>query len=226
MKRTLLISGAFAAMLAVAACGEKNEVVEDGAVENASAESGVGSNPASNAVQDAASGAVGAVSAVTAGRTTPGFVGGAANGDMYEIESSKLALQKAKNPQLKQFAQRMIDEHTKTAADLKAAVGSAEGVVIPTAMDERRQGMIDNLRQAPADGFDAVYIAQQTASHTENVELHQTYAENGDNPAIKALAAKHLPMITQHLQQIRAMGEGGGHGGAKPAGAAKSSSGH
>ena len=213
MKRTLLMSGAFAAVLALAACGEKNEVVEDGPVENASAESGVGSNPASNMAQDAASGAVGAVSAVTAGRTTAGFVGGAANGDMYEIESSKLALQKAKNPQLKQYAQRMIDEHTKTSADLKAAVGNAEGVVIPTAMDERRQGMVDNLRQAPADGFDAVYIAQQTASHQENVELHQTYAENGDNAAIKALAAKHLPMITQHLQQIRAMGEGGGAAG-------------
>ena len=212
MKRTLLVSGAFAAMLAVAACGEKNEVVEDGPVENASAQSGVGSNPASNMAQDAASGAVGAVSAVTAGRTTPGFVGGAANGDMYEIESSKLALQKAKNPELKKYAQRMIDEHTKTSADLKAAAKGAGDVVIPTAMDERRQGMVDNLRQAPADGFDQVYIGQQTASHTENVELHQTYAENGDNPALKALAAKHLPMITQHLQQIRAMGgQGGGN---------------
>ena len=214
MKRTLMISGAFAAALALTACGEKNEVVEDGPVENASAESGVGSNPASNMAQDAASAAVGTVSAVTAGRTTPGFVGGAANGDMYEIESSKLALQKATNPQLKQYAQRMIDEHTKTSADLKAAAGSVEGVVIPTKMDERRQGMVDNLRQAPANGFDAVYIAQQTASHQENVELHQTYADAGDNPALKALAAKHLPMITQHLQQIRAMGEGGAAAGA------------
>jgi putative membrane protein len=214
MNRSLLLSGALFAALSLAACGERNEVVEDGPVEGASAESGVGSNPASNTVQDAASGAVGAVSAVTAGRTTAGFVGGAANGDMYEIESSKLALQKATNPQLKQYAQRMIDEHTMTSAELKKAVGSAEGVTIPTAMDERRQGMIDNLRQAPANGFDAVYIAQQTASHQENVELHQTYAEAGDNAALKALAAKHLPMITQHLQQIRAMGEGGGASGA------------
>ena len=214
MKRTLMLSGAFAAVLTLAACGEKNEVVEDGAVENASAESGVGSNPASNMAQDAASGAVGAVSAVTAGRTTAGFVGGAANGDMYEIASSQLALQKAQSPELKKFAQRMIDEHTMTSAEMKKVVGSMPDVTIPTAMDERRQGMVDNLKQAPANNFDQVYIAQQTASHQENVELHQTYAENGDNPALKALAAKHLPMITQHLQQIRAMGQGGGQGGA------------
>ena len=51
MKRTLMISGAFAAALALPACGEKNEVVEDGPVENASAQSGVGSNPVSNAAQ-------------------------------------------------------------------------------------------------------------------------------------------------------------------------------
>jgi putative membrane protein len=215
MKRSLLISGAFAALFAVAACGEKAEVVEDGPVENASAESGVGSNPVSNAAQDAASAAVGAASAVTAGRTTAGFVGGAANGDMFEIESSRIAAEKAQNPQVKQFAQRMIEEHTKSSADLKAAVQGAGDVTIPAAMDERRQGMVDNLRQAPAANFDQVYIGQQIAAHQENVELHQTYAENGDNAALKALAAKHLPMIQQHLQQARALGEasGGGQGG-------------
>jgi len=216
MRHALMLSGALAAALTLAACGERNEVVEDGPVENASAESGVGSNAASNTVQDAASAAVGTVSAATLGRTTGGFVTNAAIGDMYEIESSRLALKQAQSPELKKYAQRMIDEHTKSSADLKAAVGSAQGVTIPTAMDERRQGMIDNLRQAPAGGFDEVYRAQQIAAHEENATLHRTYADAGDNAAVKALAAKHLPMIEQHLQQIQAMsgGKGGSQGNA------------
>ncbi len=209
MKRSLLISGAFAALLTVAACNERNEPVEDGPIENASAESGVGSNPVSNAAQDAASAAVGTTSAVTLGRTTEGFVSNAAIGDMYEIESSRLAVQQAKSPELKKFAQQMIDDHTKSSAELKTAVGSAQGVTIPTAMDERRQGMIDNLRQA-GDRFDEVYRSQQAAAHRENVELHQTYAENGDNAQIKAVAAKHLPIIQGHLRMIEAMGGQGG----------------
>ena len=214
MKRTLLLSGAFAAMLAVAACGEKNEVVQDGPVENASAQSGVGSNPVSNAAQDAASGAVGAASAATLGRTTEGFVTGAAIGDMYEIESSKLALEKAQSADLKKYAQKIIDDHTKMSADLKKAAGTAQGVTVPTALDERRQGMIDNLRQAPAGGFDEVYRNQQIASHEESLAFARTYAEAGDNAALKAHATKGAPMIEAHLNTVRGMGgQSGGNAG-------------
>lgn len=219
MKRTLLISGALAAMLATAACSERNEVVEDGPIENASAESGVGSNPASNMAQDAASGAVGAASAATLGRTTEGFVTGAAMGDMYEIESSKLALEKAKSADLKKYAQMIITDHTKMSADLKKAAGTAQGVTVPTTLDERRQGMIDNLRQAPADGFDEVYRNQQVASHEESLAFARTYAENGDNAALKAHATAGAPKIENHLQMVRAMsGQGSGSGQSGAAG--------
>lgn len=221
MKRTLLVSGAFAALLALSACGEKAEVVEDGPVENASAESGVGSNPASNAAQDAASAAVGTVSAATLGRTTEGFVTNAAISDMYEIEAGKLASTMAKNADLKKFGQQMVTDHTKMSAELKTAVASAQGVTLPTAMDERRQGMIDNLKQA-GDKFDEVYQEQQVAAHGEALTLARTYAEAGDNAALKAHATKGAPMIENHLQMVRAMGgQAAADGGAK-----KSASGH
>lgn len=219
MKRTLMLSGAFAAMLALAACGEKSEVVEDGPVENASAESGVGSNPVSNMAQDAASAAVGTTSAVTLGRTTEGFVTNAAIADMYEIESARLAAKQAQSPELKQFAQKILDDHTKMSGDLKKAAGGAQGVTVPTAMDERRQGMIDNLKQAPAGNFDQVYRTQQVAAHQESLTLHQTYAENGDNPQLKALAAQHTPMIRMHLERVQGMQGGqGGQGGGQQGG--------
>ncbi len=215
MKRTLLLSGAFAAMLSVAACGEKNEVVEDGPVENASAESGVGSNPVSNAAQDATSAAVGAVSAATLGRTTEGFVTNAAIANMYEIAASRLALEKAQNPQVKAYAQKIINDHEKTMKDMQAAVGSAAGVTPPTAMDERRQGMVDNLRQAPAGQFDGVYVAQQIAAHGEDVTLHRTYADAGDNAALKQIAARHLPILEGHLQSARTLEQAVGGQGAQ-----------
>jgi putative membrane protein len=218
MKRTLAVTTALAAALALAACqDQKGE--DAGAVENASAESGVGSNPASNAVQDAAGAAVGAAGAAVAGRTTEGFVTNAAIADMYEIEAGRIASEKAKSADLKAMGKMLVTDHTKMSADMKAALGSAgANVTLPTQMDERRQGMIDNLKQAPADGFDQVFIGQQVAAHEESLTLHQTYAENGDNAALKALAAKHRPMIEQHLNKVRAMeGKGGGQGGQAPA---------
>jgi putative membrane protein len=214
MKRTLALTTALAAAIAVAACQDRSG--EDaGAVENASAESGVGSNPASNTVQDAAGAAVGAAGAAVAGRTTEGFVTNAAIADMYEIEAGRIASERAKSADLKAFGKMLVTDHTKMSGDMKAAMGSAgANVTIPTQMDERRQGMIDNLKQAPADAFDGVFIAQQVAAHQESLTLHQTYAQNGDNAALKALAAKHTPMIEQHLNKVRAMeGKGGGNAG-------------
>lgn len=218
MKRTLLITGASALMLMAAACNEKTEVVEDGPIEKASAESGVGSNPVSNAAQDAASGAVGAVSAATLGRTTEGFVTNAAMSDMYEIQSSQLALKQAQSADLKKYAQMMVTDHTKMTADLKKAAGSAQGVTVPTALDERRQGMLDNLKQATGAKFDEVYREQQAAAHQEALTLARTYADAGDNAALKAHASKGAPMIENHLQMVRSMGEGGAaNGAAQPA---------
>lgn len=207
IRRLLVTSTALSAALALAACGEKHEVVEDGPVEAASAQSGVGSNPVSNAAQDAASGVVGAASAATA-RTADLYVPAAAVADMYEIESSKLALQTSKNADVKKFAQMLIDHHTRTTAALKKAAAGANAA-LPTALDERRQGLIDNLKQTPAGGFDGVYRTQQIAAHEEALTLHRTYADAGENAALKGAAAAAVPIIEQHLTAARALPEGG-----------------
>jgi putative membrane protein len=207
--RLLLLSAAAAASLALAGCGERNEPVEDGPIEAASAGSGVGSNPASNAVQDTASAAVGATSAATLGRTTEGFVTNASVSNLYEIESGRIAGERAKNPALKSFGQQIVKDHTAMMAEMKAAAPAAGNVTMPTVMDERRQGMIENLRQAPEEAFDGVFRAQQVAAHEESLTLHRTYAENGDNAQLKALAAKGAPMIQAHLEMIRAVPESG-----------------
>jgi putative membrane protein len=216
-----MLSAAFTAALALAACGERNEAVEDGPIENASAESGVGSNPASNAVQDATSGAVGAASAVTLGRTTGGFVTGAAVSDMYEIAAGNLAQERGQHADVKAFGKMLVTDHTRTSGEMKTSAQGVADVTLPTAMDERRQGMVDNLRQAPADQFDRVFLAQQVAAHQEALTLAQTYAENGENAALKAHAAKGAPMIQKHLDRARQLeGSMGGGSGQAQGGAA------
>ena len=201
MKRTLALTAAALAALTLAACnqqGGEDEVAE------ASAESGVGSNPASNMAQDAAGAAVGAASAATLGRTTAGYVSNAAEADMYEIQAAEIAMEKSKNAEIKKLATMIKTDHTKAAAEMKTAVGSGGGdVQMPTKLDERRQGMIDNLKQAPADGFDKVYLMQQEAAHEEALTLHRTYADAGDVASLKAHAAKSAPIIEKHLEMVR-----------------------
>lgn len=163
-----------------------------------------GSNTeAMSATEDAVSGLVGKVSAEMTG-TTKGFVQAAATSDMYEVTAGKIALQRATSPAVKEFAQQMIDAHTATTAKLKGILSANKIAVTPPAhVDDRRQGMLDNLRGATAADFDHRYVTQQIAAHTEADILFRGYAKDGDNAAIKDFAAATDKDIKMHLDMAK-----------------------
>lgn len=163
-----------------------------------------GSNTeAISAVQDAVAGATGVISAEMT-TTTKGFAEAAAISDMYEIEASKIAATRATSPELKKFASEMVAAHTKTSAGLKAKLKEAKSdVVLPTSLDSRRQGMIENLKGAAPEDFDTRYTNQQVNAHQEAVILFRGYSESGDNPVLKAAAAETLPKIEEHLNHVK-----------------------
>ena len=79
---------------------------------------------------------------------------------------------------------------------------------VPTGLDERRKGMIDNLSAAAPADFDKVYTSQQEAAHNEALTLMQGYADHGDDAGLKAGAAKALPKIKAHLQHVQGLTSG------------------
>ena len=200
MKRTLALTAALAAALAVTACNRDQGGDE---VAEASAESGVGSNPVSNTVQDATGAAVGVAAAATAGRTTQGYVSNAAEGDLYEVQAAEIAMSRSNNAAIKELAAMIKKDHSTAAQEMMQAVRSAPDATIPPKLDERRQGFLDNLKQAPADQFDKVWLTQQEAAHEEALTLHRTYADVGDVAPLKAHAAKTAPIIEKHLEAVR-----------------------
>ncbi len=181
----LLLLAAGASALALSACTKS----DGGAADQ--------SNEAVNAAQDAASTAVGAAAAQAGAATAEGFATNAAIAGMYEIEAGKIALQRSNNARVKAIAQTIIDDHKKADADLKAA---AAGMTLPTALDQRHAGLLDNLRGASNENFDKVYLEQQQAAHREAVDLFGGYADGGDNAALKAFAGKTLPALRSHLE--------------------------
>lgn len=156
-----------------------------------------------SAVQDAVGGAVGSVSAATT-TSTQGFVEAAAISDMYEVEAAKIALQRSHRDDVRGFAQKMLDAHTETTHRLKGILASDHlSVTLPTALDDRRKGMIDNLTGASDGDFDGRYIDQQEMAHNEAETLFKTYADNGDNTALKQFASNTVSAIDQHLKLAR-----------------------
>jgi putative membrane protein len=132
------------------------------------------------------------------------FVTMAASSDMFEIQSSTSALEKAESPEVKGFAQMMIADHGKSSEELLAAVQeSGLDITPPGAMAEKHQQQFDALNGANVTDFDAAYIDAQVAAHEEALALMKSYSEGGDNEALKAHATKTLPVVQMHYEHAQ-----------------------
>jgi putative membrane protein len=136
--------------------------------------------------------------------STPSFVQQAATSDMYEVEAGKIAADRGKSDEVKQFGQHMVEAHTHSTADLKGVI-QAENIKVdlPGTLDQKHRLMIDDLMAA--HDFDRTYARQQIKAHEAAVEFFSEYAEKGDDAVVKAFAAKMLPEIKQHLEAAKAL---------------------
>ena len=157
------------------------------------------------AAENATAGAVGAVSAATT-TTAGGFVTQAATLDMYEIQAAKIAEQKSTDPAVKKFAARMIKDHTASSNKLKALLaGGGIKATLPTDLDERRKGLLDNLSKAGPTDFDKMYVHQQVDAHDEAATLLKGFIDHGDNDALKGFATSILPTVQEHQGMAKAL---------------------
>jgi putative membrane protein len=133
------------------------------------------------------------------------------SGDLYEIQSSQLALQNSQEPSVKNLAQMIIADHTRLSAELKQAAKEAGVAVAPPMLAPHHAQMLERLRAAPAARFDALYRQQQVTAHREALNLHRNYAASGDVAALKVAASRAVPAIEMHLHQLQ-NSPGGGAG--------------
>ncbi len=130
------------------------------------------------------------------------FVAKAASGGKFEVESSKLANRAAKREDVRQFAQEMIADHEKANKELAVAASEA-GHEMPTKMADNHEQLLTMVRDAQVSNFDSIYIATQVSAHEEAVTLFTTASKNLQNQTLKAYATKTLPVIKEHLEQIK-----------------------
>lgn len=120
--------------------------------------------------------------------------------NVFEIESSKLAEQKAKDPDVKDFAMQMVADHTNARAALKKA--AKLGVDAPM-LSPKHAAMLETLKGASEQDFQPLYIDMQASAHNEAVSLFATYATAGDDRAVRAFAMKTLPTLEVHKAHVQ-----------------------
>ena len=139
-----------------------------------------------------------------------GYVEKAAIGDMFEVQSSQVALEKTKDLSLRKFAEHMVNDHTKSSHKLQDALKAANIPASPPAkLDQAHQDKLATLRSVSGDQFDQQYRELQLQGHQEALKLHSDYSKNGGNEALKRFATETAPVVQQHLNEIQALNKTG-----------------
>jgi putative membrane protein len=133
------------------------------------------------------------------------FLKQAAQNGHAEVESSKLAMDKAVSADVKSFAKQMVDDHTKAGDELKA-LASSKGVEVPSEPSVMQKGKIKLLSARKDTSFDSHYAASMGVdAHQDTIKLFQKAADSADDAEVKAFAAKTLPTLQHHLQMAQQM---------------------
>lgn len=123
--------------------------------------------------------------------------------NLAEIQTGKMALEKSSNEQVRKFAQKMIDDHTKAHQELQKLAAS-KGVTLPTDTDPQHKIIATALKALSGDTFDRQYISQVgVADHKRTHELLEKTQRTATDPALKAYAQKTISVVHQHLMSAQ-----------------------
>ena len=131
------------------------------------------------------------------------FVNRATNSDNFEIESSRILLAGSSHPQIRAFAQQMIEAHTATSAELRAMPEASTR--LPSGLDDRLQAKLIALRGYQGNELDRWYVQMQVEAHEEALELFEMYAFAGEVSSLKEFATRHAPALRRHLELARSL---------------------
>ncbi len=133
------------------------------------------------------------------------FMVEAAQGGMAEVAFGKIATQKASSNVVKEYARRMVVEHTTANNELKA-LAKQKGVTLPTTIGEDNEELKQKLSKLSGAKFDKEYMKEAgVESHGDQAELFERQVARGQDPDVKSFAARTLPVVQKHLQHAQAI---------------------
>ncbi|GAA3935497.1 DUF4142 domain-containing protein [Hymenobacter algoricola] len=218
MKKTLFSALLFAATLSLTGCGDADkrtdgtagEAVSD--MDQAADEGGVQADatvidneagPTVTANADSAAMTTDAAASPTAPHSTdPEFMQSAAASDQNEIQLSKLALEKGVTGMVKDHANMMIKDHTKSTTDLKA-IAKKKNVVLPPDMDGEHKTIAAEMRKLSGKEFEQKYLAQMVTDHQKTLNTLKAHQQMTQDAELQGFIGKVIPVVQGHLDMSK-----------------------
>jgi putative membrane protein len=136
------------------------------------------------------------------------FIEDAAKGGMFEVQSGQLAAQKASDAQVKEFANKLVQDHTKANDELKQ-IAEARGVQMPDKEKWMDRHEINKLQKLSGDKFDHEFAQHEVKDHEKDIKKFAKATSNLKDPDLKAWADKQLPVLRQHLAMAQKLQQAG-----------------
>ncbi len=127
------------------------------------------------------------------------FLKKAAEGGMAEVKFGELAQSSGASSTVKRFGERMVTDHSRMNDEVKD-LAARKNISLPTSVSVKDEASYKLLQARSGNSFDKAYIDDMLKDHREDIRAFQKEADSGSDPDIKALAAKALPTLREHLR--------------------------
>jgi len=128
----------------------------------------------------------------------------AAEGGMAEVALGQLAADKASSPEVKEFAQRMVKDHSEANDQLKQ-IATQKGVTLPGSLSAKYETVRHKLSKLSGDAFDQAYMSDMLKDHKADIAAFQKESTSGKDPDVKQFASQTLPTLQDHLKQAETL---------------------
>lgn len=131
--------------------------------------------------------------------TAEDFAARAAESNNFEILSSQAVLNKV-GPEVREFAEMLIADHTAAGERMRATVTEAGMTAIAEGqVSAEQEQLLSQLQGEHPSNTNNAYLQMQVEAHTRAVALFKSYAENGEDGPLKTFATETLPTLEAHL---------------------------
>jgi len=130
------------------------------------------------------------------------FVIRATLGGAAEIELARLAEQKTRNDSVREFARRMIRDHSQ-ADNALSKLAEGDEIPVPEQLDAKQRQVRDGLSRLSGPEFDIEYLRLQVQGHQRMAQLMEYEIGSGADAQVQGFAAAALPTVFRHLAMAR-----------------------
>lgn len=130
------------------------------------------------------------------------FMKHAAAGNMAEIDMGRMALNKSSDAQVKQLAQRIVDDHTAANAKLKT-LAESKHVTLPAGPTPDARKAAASMRKMDGSAFDKAWSKHMVTDHQKAIKMFTKASSNSKDPDVRNFAQATLPVLKTHLEMAQ-----------------------